>query len=118
MLVVVYAGTVLLFMNKPTGFIPNEDEGRVYLAIELPEAASTTRTVEVLDRMMEILKQTPGIAHFAAISGLNVINFASKSSSGTIFVQLKPWDERSDKSLQLNSLIATLQQKFFAIKRC
>ncbi len=116
MLVVVYAGTVLLFMNKPTGFIPNEDEGRVYLAIELPEAASTTRTVEVLDKMMEILKQTPGIAHFAAISGLNVINFASKSSSGTIFVQLKPWDERSDKSLQLNSLIATLQQKFFAIK--
>jgi HAE1 family hydrophobic/amphiphilic exporter-1 len=116
MLVVVYAGTVLLFMNKPTSFIPSEDEGRVYVTFELPEAASTTRTVEVLDKMMEILKQTPGIGHFAAISGLNVVNFSTKSNSGTIFVQLTPWDERSSDKLHLNSLMATLQRKFSVIK--
>ncbi len=66
--------------------------------------------------MMRILKQTPGIAHYAALGGLNVVTFASKSNSGTIFSQLKPWDERKDKSLQLSSLIATLQQKFATIK--
>ena len=116
MLVVVYFGTVLLFMNKPTGFIPSEDEGRIYVSFELPEAASSSRTVDVLERMMEILKQTPGVAHFAAISGINVVNFASKSNSGTVFIQLTPWDERSDKKLQLNSLMATLQRKFSVIK--
>jgi HAE1 family hydrophobic/amphiphilic exporter-1 len=116
MLICLYAGTILLFKNKPTGFIPTEDEGRVYVTFELPEASSTTRTLEVLNSMMDILKQTPGIGHFAALGGLNVVTFATKSNSGTIFVQLKPWDERTDKSLQLNSLIATLQRKLSSIE--
>jgi HAE1 family hydrophobic/amphiphilic exporter-1 len=115
-LICLYAGTILLFKNKPTGFIPTEDEGRVYVTFELPEASSTTRTLEVLNSMMDILKQTPGIAHFAALGGLNVVTFATKSNSGTIFVQLKPWDERTDKSLQLGSLIANLQRKLSSIE--
>ena len=65
---------------------------------------------------MSILKQTPGIAHYAGLGGLNVVTFAAKSNSGTVFSQLKPWDERTDKSLQLSSLIATLQKKFASIK--
>jgi HAE1 family hydrophobic/amphiphilic exporter-1 len=116
MLICLYAGTLLLFKNKPTGFIPTEDEGRVYVTFELPEASSTSRTLDVLNSMMEILKQTPGIAHYAALGGLNVVTFATKSNSGTIFVQLKPWNERTDKSLQLGSLIATLQRKFASIE--
>jgi hydrophobic/amphiphilic exporter-1 (mainly G- bacteria), HAE1 family len=116
LLAVLYAGTLVLFRLKPTGFIPTEDEGRVYVTFELPEASSTTRSLDVLNTMMGILKETPGIAHFAALGGLNVVTFATKSNSGTIFVQLNPWDERKDRSLQLNSLMATLQQKFSSIK--
>ncbi len=115
-LILVYAGTVGLFINKPTGFIPQEDEGRLYVTFELPEASATTRSVEVLNELMSILKQTPGIGHYAGISGLNVVTFAAKSNSGTIFVQLTPWDQRTSKSLQLNSIIAALQAKFSAIK--
>ncbi len=115
-LICIYVGTGLLFKSKPTGFIPTEDEGRIYVTYELPEASSTTRSLEVLDSVMNILKRTPGIAHFAGLGGLNVVTFAAKSNSGTVFSQLKPWDERKDKSLQLNSLIATLQQKFASIK--
>ena len=115
-LLCMYAATILLFRNKPTGFIPSEDEGRLYVTFELPESSSTTRSLEVLDTMMVMLKETPGIGHYAALGGLNVVTFATKSNSGTIFVQLKPWDERSDKSLQLNGLIATLQRRFAAIR--
>ena len=115
-LLCMYAATILLFRNKPTGFIPSEDEGRLYVTFELPESSSTTRSLEVLDTMMVMLKETPGIGHYAALGGLNVVTFATKSNSGTIFVQLKPWDERSDKSLQLNGLIATLQRRFSAIR--
>jgi HAE1 family hydrophobic/amphiphilic exporter-1 len=115
-LLCMYAATVLLFRNKPTGFIPSEDEGRLFVTFELPESSSTTRSLEVLDTMMVMLKETPGIGHYAALGGLNVVTFATKSNSGTIFVQLKPWDERSDKSLQLNGLIATLQRRFSAIR--
>ena len=116
LLMCLYAGTLLLFRNKPTGFIPTEDEGRVYITFELPEASSTERSLEVLDTMMDVVKSTPGIAHFAALGGLNVVTFATKSNSGTLFAQLKPWDERSDKSLQLKSLIATLQKKLSVIR--
>jgi HAE1 family hydrophobic/amphiphilic exporter-1 len=111
-----YIATFLLFKNKPTGFIPLEDEGRIYVTFELPEASSTTRSLDVLDTMMNILHTTPGIAHFAALGGLNVVTFATKSNSGTVFIMLKPWDDRTDKTLQLNSLIATLQRKFSSIK--
>ncbi|MEO6914310.1 MAG: efflux RND transporter permease subunit, partial [Chitinophagaceae bacterium] len=116
LLVCLFIGTFLLFKNKPTGFLPSEDEGRLIATFELPEAASTTRSLEVLDSMMAILKSTPGINHYAALGGLNAITFASKSNSGTIFTQLKPWDERTDKSLQLDSLIATLNRKFSSIR--
>ncbi len=115
-LILVYAGTVLLFMNKPTGFIPREDEGRLYVTYQLPEAASATRSVNVIKKMMSILKNTQGIGHFAAINGINVVNFAAKSNSGTIFVQLKPWGQRSSKSLQLNAIMNTLRMKFASIK--
>ncbi len=115
-LILVYVGTVGLFIQKPTGFIPSEDEGRVYITFQLPEGASTTRTVDVLKQMMAILEKTPGIGHFAAISGLNVVNFSFKSNSGTIFTQLKPWDERTSKALQLNAIMATLRREFSVIK--
>jgi HAE1 family hydrophobic/amphiphilic exporter-1 len=115
-LILLYAGTVILFLNKPTAFIPNEDEGRVYITYELPEAASTTRSIEVMNQIMAILEKTPGIAHFAAVSGLNVVSFASKSNSGTVFTQLTPWDERTSPELQLKSMVATLQRKFSVIK--
>jgi HAE1 family hydrophobic/amphiphilic exporter-1 len=114
-LIFVYAATFILFKTKPTGFIPTEDEGRLYITFELPEASSTTQSLTALNKMMDLLKRTPGIGHFAALSGLNVVTFATKSNGGTIFTQLKPWDERTSKSLQLNSLIATLQKEFASI---
>ncbi|MEO8711880.1 MAG: efflux RND transporter permease subunit, partial [Parafilimonas sp.] len=115
-LLCIFAATFFLFKSKATGFIPPEDEGRLFITYELPEASSTARSLDVLNRMMKIVGSEPGIAHFAALGGLNVVTFASKSNSGTIFTQLKPWSERKSDSLKLNAIIASLQQKFAAIK--
>jgi hydrophobic/amphiphilic exporter-1 (mainly G- bacteria), HAE1 family len=116
LLVCICMGAFLLFRNKPSGFIPQEDEGRLYITYELPEASSTTRSLQTLNKMMKIIAETPGIQHYAALGGLNAITFATKANSGTIFTSLKPWDERKDKSLQLKGMIATLQKKFAVIK--
>ena len=110
-LVVVYVGTGLLFRAKPTGFIPTEDEGRLIVTYEIPEAASTTRSLVVLNRVMDILKKQPYVAHFSALGGLNAITFASKSNSGTVFIQLKPWDERTGQGMQADSLVPKLQKE-------
>ncbi len=115
-LVCIVVGAVLLFQNKPSGFIPTEDEGRVYITFDLPEASSTTRTVNVLKHMMNILDSVPAVGHYAALGGLNVVTFANKSNSGTIFCSLKPWDQRKDKSQQLLAVVAMLQQKLSVIK--
>ncbi|MFB0495062.1 hydrophobe/amphiphile efflux-1 (HAE1) family protein [Mucilaginibacter sp. OAE612] len=111
LLVCIITGAILLFRSKPSGFIPLEDDGRVYITFDLPEASATGRTVDVLHNMMRTLDSVPEIAHYAALGGLNAISFASKSNSATIFVQLKPWDERKEKSQQITALVARLNQK-------
>ncbi len=111
-----YVGTFGLFMTKPTGFIPTEDEGRLFISAELPHAASSTRTREVLEEMSKVLAETPAIKAYTAIGGLNGINFSNKSNSGTFFIQLQPWEQRKEKSEQLFGLIAQLQEKFAHIK--
>ncbi|MBS1527822.1 MAG: efflux RND transporter permease subunit, partial [Bacteroidetes bacterium] len=112
-LICIIVGTIFLFKSKPTGFIPTEDEGRIYVTYDLPEASSTQRSVALLHAMMDSLDKIPEVAHYAALGGLNVVSFASKSNSGTIFVQLKPWDERKLTSEQL---VGVMQKKFSGFK--
>ncbi|MEO6150793.1 MAG: efflux RND transporter permease subunit, partial [Mucilaginibacter sp.] len=115
-LVCIIVGTVLMFKAKPAGFLPTEDEGRIFVTFDLPEGSSTERTVAVLHEMMNTLDSIPAIKHYAALGGLNAVNFSTKSNSGTIFVQLKPWDERKDKKDQREALTALFQQKLAKIK--
>ena len=116
LLVCVVVGAGLLFRSKPSGFLPTEDEGRIIITFNLPEGASTQRTVATLQEMMKELSKTKGIAHYAALGGLNAVNFSSKSNSGTIFCQLQPWEDRKDKALQLQGLMASVQQRLARFK--
>lgn len=111
-LVCIVVATILLFRGKPTGFIPTEDEGRIYITYDLPEASSTQRSVSRLHEMMNLLDSIPEVGHYAALGGLNVVSFANKSNSGTIFVQLKPWDDRKLTSEQLVGVIQKKMARF------
>ncbi|MBS1605025.1 MAG: efflux RND transporter permease subunit, partial [Bacteroidetes bacterium] len=116
LLVCICVGDFFLFKSKPTGFIPTEDDGRVYISFEIPEAGSTTRAIRVLDSIQHIAQRVPGVAHTAALGGLNILTFGSKSNAGSIFIQFKPWDERKEKSEQLQGIIAELNKRFSVIK--
>ena len=116
LLICLYVGTVGMFAAKPSGFIPTEDEGRVFVSVELPEGASKSRTEAILREMGEIMATVPAIKNYTAISGLNAINFSFKSNSGTFFVQMHPWDQRKEEADKLAGVMATLQQKFAGIK--
>ncbi|SFE12077.1 hydrophobic/amphiphilic exporter-1, HAE1 family [Chitinophaga sp. CF118] len=115
-LLCIMIGTLMLFRGKPTGFIPTEDDGRLFITFDLPESSSTERTVAVLHQMMQTLDSVKGIAHYAALGGLNVVSFATKSNSATIFCQLKPWDERKSKALQIGAITAEMQRKLARFK--
>lgn len=116
LLICIGIGDVLLFEKKPTGFIPQEDEGRVYISFEIPEAGSTTRAIAVLDSIQHIAQNVPGVLHTAALGGLNILTFGIKSNAGSVFIQFKPWDQRKKKSEQLLGVIAELQRRFASIK--
>lgn len=116
LLICIFAGTFGLFQAKPTGFLPTEDEGRLFVSVELPEGASSSRTRAVMAEMVELIRNTEGINNVTGIGGLNAINFSFKPNSATFFVQMNPWEERKDPSLQLFGIIGTLNQKFRAVE--
>jgi len=114
LLVCICVGTVFLFKYKPSGFIPSEDEGRLYITYQLPEGASTTRSVQVITKLMSIVGSTPGVNHFAALSGLNILNGGATSNCGTIFCMLKPWQDRSKPEEQVPGIMDVIKKRIAA----
>jgi hydrophobe/amphiphile efflux-1 (HAE1) family protein len=116
----VYAGLLALtgftFKQVPTGFIPVQDMGYFLVVVQLPDGASFTRTDEVVRRVDEIARQTPGVAHTFAISGYSSVLQANQSNVGAAFILPEDFDKRADPSLSANALMATLRQKFSSIK--
>jgi HAE1 family hydrophobic/amphiphilic exporter-1 len=97
MLLVLFVGLFFLFKNKPTGFIPTEDEGRLLVTYEMPEATSTTRSVEMLRDIASRVRAIPEVRTAGGLAGLNIVSFSTKANSGTLFIMLKPWDDRKGK---------------------
>ncbi len=116
LLVCIYVGTVGLFSMKPTGFVPNEDEGRLFIAVTLPEGSSSIRTAEVLEDVYEIIKKYPAIKNATSVAGLNVLNFSVKSNTGTFFTQLQPWDLRTKPEDKLDGLLPRLRKDLASVK--
>ncbi|MGA1977400.1 MAG: efflux RND transporter permease subunit [Bacteroidales bacterium] len=111
MLVCICAATLFLFQNKSTGFIPSEDDGNIYVTFQLPPASSTSQTVKVMTKLMDVISSTPGMAHYAALSGLNVMTNATNSNCGTIYCQLRPWEERKKNSERVPGIINEIQRR-------
>ncbi|MGD0754322.1 MAG: efflux RND transporter permease subunit [Bacteroidales bacterium] len=111
LLICICIGTYFLFQNKSTSFIPSEDDGNLYVTYQLPPAYSTVQSVAVMTQLMQVITSTPGIGHYAALSGLNVVTNATNSNCGTIYCQLKPWDERSVSAEQVPGIISVMQKR-------
>ena len=104
--------TYLLFQVEPTGFVPTEDEGRIFVTFELPEAAANNRTLEVMEEMMQILDTVPEVRAYTAVASLNAITFTDRSNTGTIFVQLQPWDERTEEGQGIFAMVGKFNEYF------
>ncbi|MDB5139611.1 MAG: Hydrophobic/amphiphilic exporter, family [Mucilaginibacter sp.] len=110
LLVCICAGAYLLFRNKPSGFVPSEDGGRLFVAFQLPDASSTIQSVKVMEKLMKIVGSTPGILHYTALSGFNVLGGAG-SNTGSMFCMLTPWDERTTPATQVQGLMDAIKKR-------
>jgi HAE1 family hydrophobic/amphiphilic exporter-1 len=99
----------------PGGFIPDEDQGMVMANVQLPAAASMERTDAVLREVERIFATTPGVESFNTIGGLSMLSNIYQPSSGSLFVRLKPWDERKGPGLSMPEILAHLQRELAAI---
>jgi multidrug efflux pump subunit AcrB len=82
------------FTRVPSGFVPSQDKGYLLVNIQLPDSASLERTVKVTDAVEKIALETPGVAHTVAVPGTSFVLNANSSNYSSIFVILKPFDER------------------------
>ena len=104
------------FTRLPTGFLPIEDQGYVMASIQLPDASSLERSQAVLDRIDGILTKTPGIQDWVSLGGYSLIDGTNASNMATVFVVMKPWEERPGPDLSMAAILANLQRQFFQIQ--
>ena len=95
----------------PTGFVPDEDKGAVFMQVILPDAASQQRTLRVLADVEAIARSQPGVDAVSAIAGLDMISGTAASNCALVIVKLKPWDERTAKDVSAPAILAALSQK-------
>ncbi|WP_127846112.1 efflux RND transporter permease subunit [Psychroflexus aestuariivivens] len=110
-LILIIAGVAIFFANKmtPTGFVPTEDRGVVFMNMELPEGASLDRTYKATEMIYDRISDIEGIRTASLISGRNFFN-GSGSSYGQGFIILNDWEERTTDATQLNAIVGKLNQ--------
>jgi hydrophobic/amphiphilic exporter-1 (mainly G- bacteria), HAE1 family len=105
----------LLFLKRPAGFLPTEDQGYAILVARLPEGASQPRLQAVTDKINLILEKTPGIGFWVVIGGFNVLDGANVPNYSTTFVVYQDWKERGS-DLSQNEILAGLNRDLSVIE--
>ena len=122
---IVYAGLLGLtyweFNRTPTGFIPQQDKGYLLLNVQLPDSASVERTQRLMARIEKIARGDPndpehypgipGVEHTVAVAGTSLILNANAPNLGSMYVLLKPFDERRGAGLSADEIASELQAR-------
>jgi HAE1 family hydrophobic/amphiphilic exporter-1 len=109
-------GAIYGMQSLPRGFVPLEDEGQILISAQLPDGAAMDRTLAVVDRIDEILVDSPGIQSVVSIAGFSVIDESRASNAATIFVTLVPWSERGDEELSQFAIVQRMNRQLGAIQ--
>jgi hydrophobic/amphiphilic exporter-1 (mainly G- bacteria), HAE1 family len=109
-LLLVAVGAVLLGKRIPTSFLPNEDQGYAFAALQLPDAASLERSGDAATKVEKALMQVPGVGGVTSVVGVNILNSTQNTYSTVFFITLKDWDERTKPDEQYTAILANLNR--------
>ncbi|RVH18356.1 efflux RND transporter permease subunit [Sinorhizobium meliloti] len=110
-LLAILGGVYGLFRALPTGFVPSEDQGYLFINLQLPNAASLERTQQALDTVSRILQRTPGVANSVGIAGNSMVG-GGGSNAGMVITALKPWGERRSAEESIDAIMNRLRAEF------
>lgn len=97
-----------LLARIPGSFVPPEDQGYIIAAAQLPDGATIERTGATTDQLRGMLKDNPAIKDIFIVNGFDLIGGGSKSSAATIFIPMKPWEQRSQTTFELAGQVSGL----------
>ncbi|MGE0659458.1 MAG: efflux RND transporter permease subunit [Reyranellaceae bacterium] len=107
------AGIVGLSKVTPTGFLPEDDQGALFVVVQMPGGASVARTSDVVAQVENILKAEDAVADYTSVIGLNFIDNYSQSNAAFLVVTMKPFEERKkDRELGVPKIIERLRAQF------
>jgi multidrug efflux pump len=112
----IYGGLLFLtwwsFNQTPTGFIPPQDKGYLLVNVQLPDAASSTRTKDVVQLVERIARETKGVKHTVAIAGQSILLNANASNFGALYLMLEDFEQRKESKRSADVIAAALQERF------
>ncbi len=95
---------VLIGTKLPTSFIPEEDQGYIFVAMQLPNAASLQRTSAAAKQVEDVIMHTPGVQGCTSVIGFSLLSFVQDTYSAFFFVTEKPWDQRTTADEQYTAI--------------
>lgn len=114
-LAVAVALLVYLMSTTKTGLVPQEDQGVIMVNVSISPGSTLEETTKVMDRLENILKDTPEIEHYARVAGYGLIS-GQGTSYGTIIIRLKDWSERKGKEHSSDAVVSRLNAQFQSLK--
>ena len=107
-----FGGAAAFFGAKvPSSFLPDEDQGYLYINLQLPSAASTERTENVARKVESILANTPGVRYTTSVVGFSLLSFTRSTYNAFFWVSLNPWDDRKSRAEQFQVIKARLNRE-------
>jgi HAE1 family hydrophobic/amphiphilic exporter-1 len=101
----------LIGLRLPGGFVPEEDQGYIFVNVQLPMAASLDRTAAVNDKLDAIFKSQPGIKYYTGAAGFSLLSLVTTTYNSFYFITLEDWDARHKNGLTASTIIRQLNQK-------
>jgi len=95
----------------PSSFLPDEDQGYVYVNMDLPNATSLERTSAAANQVEQMLANTPGVQYTTSVVGFSLLSFVRTSYNAFFFVTLKPWSNRETREEQYQEIKQRLNQQ-------
>src|SRR5690606_15283923 len=119
LLLTLYAGLLMLtawrVVDTPRGFIPEQDQNNVALTVTMPPGTSLARTDAVIQQMIPIVLDTPGVSSASVYAGMDGINFSPATNSGQLWAIFEPFAERLPRGLTAPVIAADLRKRLSGI---
>jgi len=98
-------GAAMFSSHLPSSFLPVEDQGYLFIHMQLPNSASLERTEAAAQKVEQVLMHTPGVKYTTSAVGFSLLSFVNTSYTGFFFVTLDDWKDRQSRETQYQEIV-------------